>query len=159
MWACYAEPDSPIFGEHPFAPLPNPIALTRVPPNGLPTWRAMSPSHVENDVTLKPSIIPQRGGVSEAGDPTSAQGGRKNPRMWHVEGDVTFKPSIIFRPGFHQPKCQPQPATASRCEESTCHESVCSLFQQRLKTRVREEREQTTIASGQRCGPTYPQQT
>ena len=88
--------------------------------------KAMSPSHVENDVTLKPSIIPQRGGVSEAGDPTSAQGGRKNPRMWHVEGDVTFKPSIIFRPGFHQPKCQPQPATASRCEESTCHKSPCA---------------------------------
>ena len=88
--------------------------------------KAMSPSHVENDVTLKPSIIPQRGGVSEAGDPTSAQGGRKNPRTWHVEGDVTFKPSIIFRPGFHQPKCQPQPATASRCEESTCHKSPCA---------------------------------
>jgi hypothetical protein len=86
----------------------------------------MSPSHVENDVTLKPSIIPQRGGVSEAGDPTSAQGGRKNPRTWHVEGDVTLKPSIIFRPGFHQPKCQPQPATASRCEESTCHKSPCA---------------------------------
>ena len=85
----------------------------------------MSPSHVENDVTLKPSIIPQRGGVSETGDPTSAQGERKNPRTWHVEGDVTFKPSIIFRPGFHQPKCQPQPATSSRCEESTCHKSPC----------------------------------
>ena len=64
--------------------------------------------------------------MSEAGDPTSAQGGRKNPRTWHVEGDVTFKPSIIFRPGFHQPKCQPQPATASRCEEGTCHKSPCA---------------------------------
>ena len=83
------------------------------------------PSHVENNVTLKPSIIPQRGGVSETGDRTSAQGERKNPRTWHVEGDVTFKPSIIFRPGFHQPKCQPQPATSSRCEESTCHKSPC----------------------------------
>ena len=79
MWACYAEPDSPTFGKTPFAPLPNPIALTRVPPNGLPTWKAMSPSHVEGEVSLEPSIIPRRGGVTEAGDPTS-----------HVEGDVSL---------------------------------------------------------------------
>lgn len=92
-------------------------------------------SQREGDVTLAcgkrchPQTLdhpPARRGVSEAGDPTSAQGGRKNPRTWHVEGDVTFKPSIIFRPGFHQPKCQPQPATASRCEEGTCHKSPCA---------------------------------
>ena len=87
MWACYAEPDSPTFGKTPFAPLPNPIALTR-------HVKAMSPSHVENNVTLKPSIIPQRGGVSETGDPTSAQGERKNPRTWRG----TWKATSLSNP-------------------------------------------------------------
>ena len=43
----------------------------------------------------------------------------------HVEGEVILKPSIISRPSLHPPKSQPQPATASRCEESTCHKSPC----------------------------------